>query len=64
MAPLAVRGGGASYTFGYLPQTAGHVLLDLGGLDRIVTIEAVAAKVVAELRPSADSAASLLISRA
>lgn len=38
--PLAVRGGGTSYTDGYLPLGEGHVLLDLGGLDRIVTIEA------------------------
>jgi glycolate oxidase len=38
--PLAIRGGGASYTDGYLPQGEGHVLLDLGSLDRIVLIEA------------------------
>lgn len=37
---LAVRGGGASYTDGYLPRGEGHVLLDLSGLNRIVAIEA------------------------
>ncbi|TRW15293.1 FAD-binding oxidoreductase [Glacieibacterium frigidum] len=37
--PLAVRGGGASYTDGYLSQGSGHVLIDTGRLDRIVAID-------------------------
>ncbi|MEZ5498984.1 MAG: FAD-binding oxidoreductase [Steroidobacteraceae bacterium] len=32
------RGGGASYTDGYLPSTPRSALLDMGGLDRIVEI--------------------------
>jgi len=38
--PLSIRGGGASYTDGYLPREEGHVLLDMGGLNRIVAIDA------------------------
>lgn len=37
--PLSIRGGGASYTDGYLPREDGHVLLDMSALDRIVTID-------------------------
>ena len=32
------RGGGASYTDGYLPTRADSILIDMGGLDRIVEI--------------------------
>jgi D-lactate dehydrogenase (cytochrome) len=37
--PLSVRGGGASYTDGYLPREEGQLLLDLSRLDRIVGID-------------------------
>ncbi len=37
-AAISVRGGGASYTDGYLPRDAGQVLLDLSQLNRIVEI--------------------------
>ncbi len=36
--PLAVRGGGMSYTQGYAPQAEGAVLLDLTGMDRVLAI--------------------------
>jgi glycolate oxidase len=36
---FTVRGGGASYTDGYNAQDSGHLLLDLGRLDRIVEID-------------------------
>lgn len=35
---LSVRGGGASYTDGYVPRDAGQVLVDLSRLNRIITI--------------------------
>jgi len=35
---MSVRGGGASYTDGYLPRDDGQVLLDLSQLNRIVEI--------------------------
>ncbi|MET0365823.1 MAG: FAD-binding oxidoreductase [Sphingobium sp.] len=38
--PFVVRGGGASYTDGYLPRDAGQVMIDLSRLDRIVEINA------------------------
>lgn len=34
-----VRGGGASYTDGYSSRDAGQLLIDMGGLNRIVTID-------------------------
>lgn len=34
-APMVVRGGGASYTDGYLPVRPGTITLDMGRLDRI-----------------------------
>jgi FAD/FMN-containing dehydrogenase len=34
------RGGGMSYTSGYLPERAGALLIDTGALDRIVVIDA------------------------
>jgi D-lactate dehydrogenase (cytochrome) len=37
--PLSVRGGGASYTDGYLPREDGQVLLDLSRLDAIEHID-------------------------
>lgn len=37
---LSVRGGGASYTDGYLPREPGQVLVDLGALDAIEIDEA------------------------
>ena len=36
---VAVRGGGASYTDGYLPSVERQLLLDMGALDRIVAID-------------------------
>ncbi len=49
-AGLAVfpRGGGMSYTRGYLPTRADGILLDLGRLDRIVDISAADRRVVVE----------------
>jgi FAD/FMN-containing dehydrogenase len=38
--PMLARGGGLSYTDGYLARQAGAVLIDTRGLDRIVAIEA------------------------
>ncbi|MHB8287480.1 MAG: FAD-binding oxidoreductase, partial [Caulobacteraceae bacterium] len=38
---VAVRGGGASYTDGYLARDAKTVLIDMGGLDKIVEINEV-----------------------
>jgi D-lactate dehydrogenase (cytochrome) len=37
--PLSVRGGGASYTDGYIARDAGELLIDMGALDRIVAID-------------------------
>ncbi|MET0240946.1 MAG: FAD-binding oxidoreductase [Sphingobium sp.] len=37
---FSIRGGGASYTDGYLPRDAGQVLIDLSRLNRIVEINA------------------------
>ncbi|MBB5687717.1 FAD-binding oxidoreductase [Sphingobium boeckii] len=37
--PFTIRGGGASYTDGYLSIDSGHLLIDLSRLDRIVTID-------------------------
>ena len=42
--PMVPRGGGASYTDGYLLPSGGHVLFDLGGLD-FVEVDAVNAVV-------------------
>lgn len=36
--PLAVRGGGMSYTQGYAPQAEGAVLLDLSAMDRVLAV--------------------------
>lgn len=38
--PFTVRGGGASYTDGYISRDAGQMLIDMGGLNRIVAIDA------------------------
>lgn len=38
--PIIARGGGLSYTDGYLATRPGSVLIDTSGLDRIVAIEA------------------------
>ncbi len=38
--PVLPRGGGLSYSGGYLPPVAGCVLLDLGALDRVVEVAA------------------------
>lgn len=35
---IVVRGGGVSYTDGYLPERADSLLIDTGALDRIVTL--------------------------
>ncbi len=45
---FGVRGGGASYTDGYLAATAGQVLIDLSQLDRIVEINATGGYVTVE----------------
>ena len=37
--PFTVRGGGASYTDGYNSADAGHLLIDLGRLNRVVEID-------------------------
>jgi D-lactate dehydrogenase (cytochrome) len=37
--PVSVRGGGASYTDGYVARAAGQVLIDMGALDAIVIDE-------------------------
>jgi len=42
------RGGGASYTDGYLPTRTASILIDMGGLDRIVEINAEDAFVTVE----------------
>lgn len=39
--PFTARGGGASYTDGYTARDAGQLLIDMGGLSRIVEIDAV-----------------------
>jgi len=36
---LSVRGGGASYTDGYIARDAGQLLIDMGALNRIVAID-------------------------
>src|SRR5262245_44230191 len=36
---VAVRGGGASYTDGYLAVSENQILIDMGGLNRIVSID-------------------------
>jgi len=36
---IVPRGGGMSYTSGYVPDLGGHLLLDLSALDRIVEID-------------------------
>lgn len=45
---LSLRGGGASYTDGYIPFEPGMVLIDLGGLNRIVAIDEVNGHVTVE----------------
>lgn len=45
---LSVRGGGASYTDAYLPREAGQILIDMAGLNRIVTIDEADAYVTVE----------------
>ena len=35
---VVARGGGMSYTSGYLPDEAGALLIDMGGLNRVVSI--------------------------
>lgn len=45
---INVRGGGASYTDGYTPSASGQLLIDLGGLDRIVEINETDAYVTVE----------------
>lgn len=45
---LSVRGGGASYTDGYLPASEGQILLDLSRLNRIVEISEIDGYVVVE----------------
>lgn len=42
------RGGGASYTDGYLPARPDSILIDMGGLDRIVEINETDAYVTVE----------------
>jgi FAD/FMN-containing dehydrogenase len=37
---IVPRGGGMSYTSGYLPEGAGALLIDTGALDRIVAVDA------------------------
>jgi D-lactate dehydrogenase (cytochrome) len=36
--PVVVRGGGMSYTQGYLPQRPGSLMLDMSALDRVVEV--------------------------
>ena len=36
--PIAIRGGGMSYTQGYAPQAPGTVMLDLGAMDRVLSL--------------------------
>ncbi|MCC2976538.1 FAD-binding oxidoreductase [Sphingomonas sp. PL-96] len=45
---FTVRGGGASYTDGYSARDAGQLLIDLGALDRILTINSVDGYVTVE----------------
>lgn len=47
-APFIVRGGGASYTDAYLPRAEGQVLIDMGGLNRIVAIDETGGTVTVE----------------
>lgn len=46
--PLMPRGGGMSYTKGYVPQSSRSIVLDMTGLDRIVEINEVDMYVTAE----------------
>lgn len=46
--PLVPRGGGMSYTGGYLPEAAGALLIDLSALDRIVEVDEVDMTVTVE----------------
>jgi D-lactate dehydrogenase (cytochrome) len=45
---ITVRGGGASYTDGYIARDEGQLLIDMSGLDRIVAIDAVNGHVTVE----------------
>jgi glycolate oxidase len=45
---VAVRGGGASYTDGYLPVSDYQILIDMGGLNRIVSIDETNGHVIVE----------------
>jgi D-lactate dehydrogenase (cytochrome) len=45
---LTVRGGGASYTDGYIARDDGQLLIDMSGLDRILTIDAMNGHVTVE----------------
>jgi D-lactate dehydrogenase (cytochrome) len=45
---LSIRGGGASYTDGYIPREEGMILLDMGGLNRIVSIDEASGYVTVE----------------
>lgn len=46
--PISVRGGGASYTDGYIARDAGQLLIDMGALNRIVAIDEVNGHVTVE----------------
>lgn len=46
--PINIRGGGASYTDGYIARDEGQLLIDMSGLDRIVAIDAVNGHVTVE----------------
>ena len=45
---IATRGGGMSYTKGYIPARAGTVMLDMLGLNRVVEVNAEDRYVIAE----------------
>ncbi|MEC3947431.1 FAD-binding oxidoreductase [Sphingobium sp. HWE2-09] len=46
--PVTVRGGGASYTDGYIARDAGQLLIDMSGLNRIVAIDEINGHVTVE----------------
>ncbi len=45
---IVPRGGGMSYTSGYVPPAAGAVMIDMGGMDRVLAIDPVAMTVTVE----------------
>lgn len=45
---IVPRGGGMSYTSGYLPESAGALIVDIAALDRVVAIDATDMRVTVE----------------